>query len=182
MFNPLRFLWVLMFGSSHKPKHGHDDDEGCESTERLLVRELILELREDRALIRRLLAILEHIPRATHVRILFIRNSQGDHMADPIKIQIGQTIAAKVEVLDQNGALMPGFDFVANPPAFAADNANVSVGPGASPDVSAVTGANAGDANVSVTVPGVTNGTDSGVVTVEAAASVATSVRLSFTT
>jgi hypothetical protein len=102
-------------------------------------------------------------------------------MADPITIAVGDVRAAKVEVLDQNGAVM-AYDFVANPPSFATDSPAVTLGPGATPDVNAMTGANAGTANVSVTVPGVANPTDTAVVTVTGGTEtpVATSVRLSF--
>jgi len=110
-------------------------------------------------------------PRASYVVIT---------IGGTMPLQVGASSTATVAVLDQFGQPMPGFDFTANPPSWSvSDPALASVAAGSTPDTETITASAAGSEILSVSVPGVVNGTASLSFTVRAPAAVATSVSIS---
>lgn len=119
----------------------------------------------------------------TSVRIVF----EGDQAmaGNPLTLQVGQKSTATVVVFDQFGQPMNSFDFTANPPSWTIDQPSaVGLASGSQPNQEVVSGTAAtaagSPANLTVSVPGVANPTDTEQVTVTQAASVPTSVQIQF--
>lgn len=102
-----------------------------------------------------------------------------------VQITVGENRTARVNVLDQNGIPMP-YDFGANVPVWGVDQASnigLSSGPDAGSQVLTGTAVTAVQAVLSVTVPGVVNGTATAgvdIVDVAQPPQVATSVEIIF--